>query len=66
MEPPSPDGKGIWLDIQTNFFLSEKRPSYKQKDVIWTFNGDEKFGMMSVMSVWKEKTTLLFYSVNYL
>lgn len=47
------------------FFLSEKRPWYKQKDVIWTSNRDEKVGMMPVMSVWKEKATL-FYSVNYL
>lgn len=59
MEPPSPDGKGIWLDVQTNFSLSEKRPWYKQKDVIWTSNGDEKVGIMSVVSVWREKTTLL-------
>lgn len=62
MEPPSPDGKGIWLDIQANFFLSEKRPWYKQKDVIWTSNGDEKVGMMSVMSVWKEKTIFILFS----
>ena len=24
MEPPSPDGKGIWLDTQTTFFLHEE------------------------------------------
>lgn len=30
----------------------------KQKDVIWTFNGDEEIGMMSAVSIWKVKTTL--------
>lgn len=67
MEPPSPDGKGIWLDIQTNFSSFCEEALDKQKDVIWTFNGDEKLGMMSVMSVCKEKyNTFYFYSLKYI